>query len=342
MWGYKPIPTAKSAEDEKKTLDEWARQQDDKPYLRFSTAGSRGADPGELTEAVGDQDAVAATTLGMKNLSRVAAMLLPATTTKPGEPYDDLDEVYGRLLGQWALEMNHVAAIVGGFNSQQKHAGQEGVRFTSIPRATQAKAVTFLNANAFEVPAWAINPDILRRIEPVGVLDRIRTGQQRVLGSLLSSARIARLVEQESIDGAAAYRPLDFLADVRKGIWSEAYGTTAVKIDAYRRNLQRAYVETLADRINGRTAAVDDARAFFRGELRTLDTDLRSAAVRTTDRATRLHLEDVRMQIARALDPAVQESGPAGANRGVADLSDLDVSVDPIACWVDYAIRGGK
>ena len=149
--------------------------------------------------------------------------------------------------------MNHVAAIVGGFNSQQKHAGQEGVRFTPIARATQAGAVNFLNANAFEVPSWAVNPDILRRIEPVGVLDRIRTGQLRVLGSLLSSARIARLVEQESIDGAAAYRPLDFLADVRKGIWSEAYGTAPVKIDAYRRNLQRAYVETLADRINGRT-----------------------------------------------------------------------------------------
>ncbi len=29
MWGYKPIPGAKSPDDEKKTLDEWARQQDD-------------------------------------------------------------------------------------------------------------------------------------------------------------------------------------------------------------------------------------------------------------------------------------------------------------------------
>ena len=160
-----------------------------------------------------------------------------------------------------------------------------------------------------------------------------------MLNSLLSSARIARLVEQEAIDGAAAYRPLDFLADVRKGIWSEAYGTTPVKIDAYRRNLQRAYVETLADRINGRQAAVDDARAFFRGELKTLDTDLRRGGPRATDRATRLHLEDVRMQIARALDPAVQESDPARQSHSRDAALDLDVSVDPISCWVDYAIR---
>ena len=335
MWGYKPIPTAHSSEEEKKTLDEWARQQDGKPYLRFSTAGSRGADPGELTEAVGDEDAIASTTLGMKNLQRVAAMLLPATTTKPGEPYDDLDEVYGRLLGQWALEMNHVAAIVGGFNSQQKHAGQAGVRFTPIPRDKQVRAVSFLTANAFEVPSWAINPDILRRIEPVGVLDRIRTGQQRVLSSLLSSARIARLVEEETIDGAAAYRPVDFLADVRKGIWSEAYGTAPVRIDAYRRNLQRAYVETLADRINGRQAAVDDARAFFRGELKTLDADLRAATVRATDRTTRLHLDDV---LARGVLGAAPRPA-AGSRAGVEGQLDFDVSVDPVSCWVDYAIR---
>jgi len=51
MWGYKPIPGARTADEEKKTLDEWARQQDTTPYLRFSTAGSAGADPGELTEA---------------------------------------------------------------------------------------------------------------------------------------------------------------------------------------------------------------------------------------------------------------------------------------------------
>ena len=43
------------------------------------------------------------------------------------------------MLGQWAPEMNHVAAIVGGFNSQQKHIGQPGVLFTPIPRDEQAR-----------------------------------------------------------------------------------------------------------------------------------------------------------------------------------------------------------
>src|SRR5207244_9682075 len=138
-----------------------------------------------------------------------------------GEPYDDLTEVYGRLLGQWVVEMNHVASIVGGVDSQQKHIGQEGVRFTPVSRDRQVNAVKFLQENAFKVPAFAINPDILRRMEPVGVLERVKTSQTRVLNTLFANARIGRLIEQEAIDGPAAYRPTDFFADVRKGIWSE-------------------------------------------------------------------------------------------------------------------------
>ena len=101
MWGYKPIPGAKTPDDEKKTLNEWAKEQDAKSYLRFSTINARGSDPGENTEAVGDADAIVATGLGIKNLKRVADMLLPATSHM-GEPYDDLEELYARMLGQWA------------------------------------------------------------------------------------------------------------------------------------------------------------------------------------------------------------------------------------------------
>jgi hypothetical protein len=97
----------------------------------------------------------------------------------------------------------------------------------------------------------------------------------------------------------------------------------------------------LADRINGRLAAVDDSRAFFRGELKALDVDLRASMARTTDRVTRLHLDDVRTQIERALDPTVQEQA-AAARPALTALDDQshDVSVDPEACWVDYSIRG--
>lgn len=332
MWGYKPIPGARTPDEEKKTLDEWARQQDATPWLRFTTADSGGSDPGELTEAVGDADAVRSTTMGLKNLERVANMLLTATT-KPGETYDDLEETYGRLLGQWALEMNHVAAIVGGFQSQQKVAGQEGPRFAPIPRARQAEAVQFLSAHAFATPSFVIKPEILRRIEPTGALERVRNSQQRVLTSLLAGPRIARLVEQEAIDGAAAYRATDFLADVRTGVWSEL-DAASVKIDPYRRNLQRAYLGLMSDKLNGRVPATDDSRPLARGELRALDQSVRRSLIKASDRTTRLHLEDVRDQIAKILDPKfVAPAAPAAGGPGG------QAGLDGEECWPDYIVR---
>ena len=343
MWGYKPIPGAKTPDEEKKTLDEWAREQDSKPWLRFSTADSRGSDPGENTEAVGDADAVASTALGIKNLKRVADMLLPATS-HPGEPYDDLEELYGRMLGQWATELNHVTGIVGGFNSQQKHAGQDGVRFVIVPKERQAAAVRFLNENAFATPSWALKPEILRRIEPSGAVARVNAAQERILNSLLSNTRFDRLVEQEAIDGAAAYRPADFMADVRRGIWSELEGGP-VRIDVYRRNLQNSYIDLLSAKLNVRPSVTDDYRALIKAELRDLNTAIGVAMTRASDRQTRAHLADARDQIAKALDPKFAAPAapalvfPFGFDDEVKFNSTSFEDFDARDCWPDYAVR---
>jgi hypothetical protein len=346
MWGYKPIVGARTPDEEKKTLDQWAREQDSKPWLRFSTSDSRGSDFRENTEAVGDGDAIVSTGLGIKNLKRVADMLLPATS-QPGEPYDDLEELYGRMLGQWATELNHVTAIVGSFDSQQKHGGQDGVRFVITPRERQAAAVRFLNENAFATPSWALKSDILRRIEPSGALARVNAAQERVLNSLLSNTRFDRLVEQEAIDGVAAYKPAEFLADVRRGIWRELE-VGPVRVDVYRRNLQNSYIDLLSAKLNVRPAVADDYRALIKAELRDLSTALGAAMPRATDRQTRAHLADARDQIAKALDPKFAAPAPTPQafnpfgfefndefNFNSTDLESFNFK----DCWPDYAIR---
>ena len=346
VWGYKPIPEARTADDEKPILDAWARAQDDTPWYRFSTDGSGGADPGELTEAVGDSNAVEATALGLRNLERVADLLIDATT-EPGEPYDELEAVYRRLVGQWATEMNHVAQVVGGYDSQQKHAGQDGVRFVPIPQARQREAVMFLNAQAFETPAFLIRPEIIRRIESSGLLARIASAQGRVLRSLLNSARIVRLVEQEALDGDEAYPAIAFLEDLRNGVWREL-GETEVDTDPYRRELQRTYLSILNEKLNGERPVTNDERAFVRGELKALDGALGEALARVGNRATQLHLEDARDQIASTLEPKLATTTGAatpGGNglldrftdgSGVPDPSDPQT---PFLCWPDYAVR---
>jgi hypothetical protein len=357
-WGYAPIRGGRTPEDEKPTLDKWSREQNSTPWYRFSTVGSAGSDPGELTEAVGDADAIASTALGVKNLQRVAKMLMSATTAKPGEPYDDLEELYGRMLGQWTLEMNHVAAIVGGFSSQEKYVGQDGPIFVPVPRDRQKRAVTFLIDNALATPTWVIDAEILRRFEPVGAISRIGNAQSRVLTSLLSSARFNRLVEQEAMQRAASYAPVEFVSDVRKAIWKELDDPVA-RIDAYRRNLQRAYLNLADTKINGSAAPAPvsappslaallatsgDEKPFYRAELRALNGSITAALPKVRERATRAHLEGARDQITRILDPrfaVTRPNAPLGAfGTGIDAIDTFLASPDELGtCWPDYVIR---
>ena len=289
----------------------------------------------------------------MKNLARVANMLLPATTTQAGEPYRELTEVYGRLVAQWTLEMNHVTQLVGGDLSQQKHIGQNGPRFTPVPRARQAEAVNFLLQHAFVPPMFLVQPELLRRMEPSGVVNRIRTAQSSVMNSLLQTDRIMRLVEQGTVDGGGTYTAVQFLNDLRRGVWSEL-ATPTRAIDPFRRNVQRIYLDTIDNRLNGALEPPPDVRSLLRGELRAL----RGAVVRTipavTDRLSRLHLEDVRDQIDEVLDPRAmrQAAGGRGAVGGIIIIPGtgsentwrFDFDNDPFlrrsdTCWPDYAVN---
>jgi hypothetical protein len=246
--------------------------------------------------------------------------------------------------------MNHVVRVIGGYDTQQKSIGQEGLIYTPLTRERQAAAVKFLNENAFTTPTFFIKPEILRRIEPIGVIDRIKTAQRGVLNNLLSPSRLAHLVEQVTVDGKG-YAPTDFLVDVRKGIWKELEGTEPVKVDAYRRNLQRAYIDLINDRLNRpassapavqgmpAAASTDDVRPFFRGELKALSASVTAAMQRAADRATALHLEDIKDQIAKVLDPKIAPAAaaaPAGAQRTF-DL--FEEMLNPRSCWPDYRIK---
>ncbi len=133
----------KAAEAKRATLDAWAREQDTKPWLRFSTSGAFGSDPGDETEAVGDADPVRATELGIRNLKRNMQWIETATV-HPNDDYDVIAELYGREVSQFRTEMGHVANLVGGMNSQEKYGDQPGVRFTPVPKAKQKEAMKFI------------------------------------------------------------------------------------------------------------------------------------------------------------------------------------------------------
>ncbi len=313
-WGYRPIATAGSADAERSTLDQWAREQDTKPWLRFATVDAAGADPRENTEAVGDDDAVKSTGWGIKNIKRLVPMLVPATVN-PTEDNADLKEMYARLFGQWATELRHVAVIIGSAETQEKYGSQSGTRFTPVSVARQQAAVHFLNANAFQTPMFFLRPDLVNRIEPSGTVTMVNSAQSGILNTMLANARLGRLLEWEATAKAGdVYTVPQLFADVRAGIWGEL-NAASVKVDVYRRGLQHAYVTMLRNKIvvtpppAGLPAGFvipptpPDVRALARQELKTLDGMLAAAQKKTTDTVTRAHLDDLRHEIDETLNP---------------------------------------
>jgi hypothetical protein len=313
-WGYGRVPGARRPEDERPYLDSLARLQDSQPWLRFGNPD--GIDPRTQTEALGD-DPVKATRYGLANIKRLMPMLIPASTTNQLDDYDLLDDLYDRLIGQWGLEMNHVAVVVGGVYRHEKYPNQPGVIHTAVPRARQLEAVRFLNENAFTTPSYFLDPEVLRRIEPTGFVDRIRVRQNALLNTLFGDARLGRLAEQAATQPAgAAYTLADLFADVRRGVFTEVAANRTV--DPYRRNLQQGFVDQMERLITtplvtpvppqlaafpGFTPTVRpaDARALARLELQGLLTALRAA--RPTDRTTRAHFGDLEARIDRILNP---------------------------------------
>jgi hypothetical protein len=325
-WGYAPLPQVQTADEEKPLLDQWAQEQEAKPWLRFADdKAAQGADPGEETEAVGDADAVAATALGVKNLERVSKLLFSATTTEKGAPYSDLREMYGRMVRQWTMEMNHVARIPGGATTTNRHVGQEGLVYTPWSRDRQVAAVKFLSENAFQTPKFFLDRNVLRRIEPSGFIVTINKAQSTILKNLLVTDKLTRMEEWLDTDGPNAYSPVDFLADVRKGVFKELEGTGPIKIDAMRRSLQQSYVDTMANNLGG------VQRPYYRGELVALNNKIKASTARAGDSVTREHLDDIKDQIAKALDPKFAPPAPPTRHRMA--FSDSETMLDFTECW---------
>jgi hypothetical protein len=307
-WGYRPIPDAKTAKDEKKTLDKWIRDNENSLMHRF---GSAGIDPSSQTEDLGD-DAVKASEYGILNLKRIIPNL-NKWTSEDGKDYSDLQTMYGQVLSQFNRYMGHVSSNIGGVYQYYKTYDQEGPVYTHVKKSHQKKCMNFLNDQLFETPTWMIDNNILNKIEFAGITNRIRSTQSRTLNSILDFGKMARLIENEAINGKAAYTLIDMMSDLKEGIWKEIY--THKTIDVYRRNLQLAYLDRISYIMNeeqgsipswarGRVTSVkvsqSDIRTIAVGQLLELKKDIKKHKNRS-DKMTKMHLDMATAKINKIL-----------------------------------------
>ncbi len=328
MWGYRPIPEATTPEEEFETLNEWIVERADKPWFRSATAQfgmDVEWDPYRMTEGISD-DPVRAAEYGMRNL-RTATENLMDWILDEGDDYHELGTHYLQNLTQWNRYAEHAASAVGGSWTHHKRYGEEGWVYTPIEKEYQQKAMTFLEEHVLSTPAWALDMDMLRRIEHAGAVERIRAYQELAVQRILNHARLARMIEHEAFLGDDTYRPADMLDDARAAVWREVREGEA--IDTYRRNMQRAYVEQAHYLLheaesehwspprsgNLRVGSNDDPplnadlhisqsdiRPLVRDQLRLLRDEITEAINGgVSDRMTRIHLEDTLERIDAAL-----------------------------------------
>ena len=314
-WGYKPILDT-TAEAEKEILNRWILEHAGDPMYRFGHQQVGDVvDPSSQTEDLGD-DAILASTYGIKNLKRIVPNLIE-WTTESGEDYSDLSDMYGQLLSQFGRYMGHVANNIGGVYEHYKTADQEGAVYTYVDKEHQKNALEFINSQLFKTPQWLLDPSIFERIEYSGSIERIRRLQERTLRTILSLGKMARMIENETMNGFEAYTLRNMTRDLRIGVWNELY--SGRKIDTYRRNLQRAHIDRLAYLMTAenqskrrgsdyvKSTAVNtsqsDIRAIVRAELKTLRNLINSSISKTTNSMNKIHLRDAIERINLILDP---------------------------------------
>ncbi len=300
-WGYRYLPEDLPAEEKTKILNSWVKEKEGDPVYMFG-GGYGQYDPDSQTEGIGD-DPVKASEYGLSNLRLVAGNLREWTTT-PGVNYDDLEELYGEMLGVWYRYIGHVVTNIGGINETLKTADQAGPVYQTVSRQEQERSMAFLLKEAFNDPSWLVPEDIISRIDAAGAISRIHSLQARHLARLLSTERIYRMVEAESF-GSDTYTANAMLNDLRKGLWREL--ASARTIPVYRRNIQRTHIEQLKGLLHeensrGPSASETDVQALARAQLETLRTDIRNARTRFSDDMSRYHLNDCIARIDEALD----------------------------------------
>ncbi len=313
-WGYKYLPEAKTAADETPTLDKWiAAKASDKRYW-FGRQGQPD-DPRCQSEDIGD-NAMKASTYGIKNLQRILPNL-PVWTKTPNEAFENLEELYGEVVGQFRRYIGHVCYNFGGVFETPKKADQSGPVYEYVSKATQKEAMDFIKTQVFNTPTWLINKDVREKTSLVPAVTILQV-QETALGRMLSTYVMGKMLNAEAANGNLAYTVTDLLGDLKQHIFTEL--TTKKPVDIYRRNLQKAYIERLGVLINppapqggftitfggAGTPAVDskksDLLSILKGHARELK-QLADAGAITPDKMTKYHLQDISDRLNKMLNP---------------------------------------
>jgi hypothetical protein len=314
QWGYRWLPQFDNADAETPYLNKLIIDSlNSNKQLAFGYEMDA-YDPRSQSEDLGD-DAIAASTYGMKNLKRILPKLAE-WTRKPNEGYENLRTMSEHVFRQYMLYNAHVLKSIGGRYVTPKSVEQSGPVFEPVPYKKQKAAMKFLDANLWYAPDWLVK-DTMFKVTGMTADPFIYAAQNNALSRLLGSGTLVNLINDEiRYKNEKIYTCEEFLNDLKKSVWSELYTGKAIEIS--RRNLQRMYVDLTfksfqaVGEIVGRNAGNgtqiyinpdptrNDVQGLMRAHLRSLRRDITNA-IPLQKGLARDHLEDLVARIDKTL-----------------------------------------
>ncbi len=331
MWaieyGYRPGPPG----DAEKAMLAKIASRTNEPGLAFATdedtMGSSSPDPFSIRYDMSNDPVAWAKARG-----ELADQLLAGVRkwgVKPGDPNYYLQPTVAKLLMEKAVNLDHLAMMVGGQHFNRNRPGDPGFKpaLQLVDPAKQRQALAVIAQTAFTDKYFQLPADLVMELAPsrwgmrgarvdFPIHDFINMLQSYALFDLMSPAVLQRVYDSElKSDAKDKFTAAELLNAVRKAIWSElaantdaAFTNASPMISSIRRNLQIEHLTLLLGMMeNGPMSP--DLRNMARFSARTLSEEIgqtlkkmQTAEGSRLDLASRAHLSEAKSRIDRALE----------------------------------------
>ena len=252
---------------------------------------------------------------------------MEAEFVKPGQRYQQLRQVFGGGMGQYAMGALNVTKYVAGVHNHRDHIGDPDGRLPFVPVSTdrQREALAFLTEHvfgpdAFEFPASIMEklaserlPDFSGSVWQIQRLDYpihavVSSIQAWPMARLYSSLSMSRMLDVElwAAEGKDVLTLPEMFDSIRDAVWEEL--ADGSNINSFRRNLQRAHLQRLTRMlIQPRQSMPEDAATLARADLKKIRAAIDGAmSGGGLDAYTEAHLDETAARVDAALDAGLQ------------------------------------
>lgn len=235
-WGYTPIYD-KSEKEEESYMTQWITDS-----LKVSSLYRYGkqqfgmpfTDPRSMNEDLGD-DAVKATTYGIKNLKYIVANMNEWLKTED-VTMEHRSSLLQEIVQQYALYAVHIASNISGYYANEVKEGDGQIRYASLNKNKQREAFNYLFTMYSDLE-WMDNKELLSKIALSG---SPKSTLRNFLQRFLFSAPI--ILSRYNNFAKNSLQPDEALDMLYHFVWKSTIAGKQLK--DWERNLQKAYIHS--------------------------------------------------------------------------------------------------